>query len=107
MLESPTNALHLLVISGDAVVFEGEVTSVTSKNRKGEFDILDQHTNFISLIDEALTYKQFGGVSQTITFDRAVMQVYKNEVRVFVGLGAFRQVEKSKAISNKGEAVVL
>lgn len=92
MINPNNNALHLLVVSGVKVLFQGEVRSVTSQNAKGEFDVLDQHTNFISLIEKGLKYEQMGQEFVEIKFDRAVMQVNKNEVKVFLGLGAVTEV---------------
>jgi len=43
------------------VYFDGDVKAVTSKNDTGIFDILPEHSNFISLITSPLTIRTLDG----------------------------------------------
>lgn len=65
--------------------FEEKVEAVSSKNRLGDFDILPGHANFISLIFERLIL-QLPEKKITYHFDRGVLQVSENRVRIFLGL---------------------
>ena len=78
---------HLKVASREGTIYEGDVTSITSFNEKGEFDVLASHANFISLIKKRLTVKETEkGNQKDISFDNALMRVKQNSVEVYVGV---------------------
>ena len=65
--------------------FEGKVKAISSKNLLGNFDILPDHANFISLIfntlivhapDRKINYQ----------FIRGILEVSRNKVKIFLGL---------------------
>jgi len=65
--------------------FSGKVKAISGRNRLGNFDILPNHENFISLtfnnliihtIDKKINYQ----------FDRGVLEVSENKVKIFLGL---------------------
>ncbi len=66
--------------------FRGKAEAVSSQNRLGKFDILPQHTNFITLIFEELTIHTPEKKKITYQFKRGVLEVSENQVRVFLGL---------------------
>ncbi len=89
------NLFHLKVSSREGIVFEGEVSSLSSYNEKGKFDILASHANFISLIKKSLTIRADGsdtddktnkGVTKEIAFDNALLRVQENKVEVYLGI---------------------
>ena len=45
---------YLIVKDRDKTDFEGEVESVSSYNKKGLFDILIDHAQFISIIEKKI-----------------------------------------------------
>lgn len=80
------NGLTLMVRNREAVVFEGEVQSISSKNKKGKFDILHNHGNFITLVNATLVVRpKGGGAFEEIEVTNGVMRVVENKVEVFVG----------------------
>jgi len=46
-----TKTLYLRILSPQNTLFEGSVLSISSRNILGDFDILPEHANFITLID--------------------------------------------------------
>ena len=66
--------------------FEGKAVSVSSQNQLGDFDILPQHTNFITLIYNYLTIVTPKKEIIKYNFKRGVLRVRKNKVEVFLGL---------------------
>ncbi len=46
-----TQTLHVRIISPQKILYEGDALSVSSKNSAGKFDILAEHVNFITLIE--------------------------------------------------------
>lgn len=66
--------------------FEGEVKSITSENKMGEFDVLPEHTNFITLIFNSLTLHPVDGTKETYKFNRGVLEVRSGQVKIFLEL---------------------
>lgn len=70
--------------------FNGEAEAVSSENRMGEFDILPEHINFITLIFNKLTIHAIYGVEKKkkifYSFKRGVLEVSENSVQVFLGI---------------------
>ncbi len=78
--------LSLFVRDRDEIVFDGEVKSVSSVNKKGKFDILPKHANFISLVDQTLIARKVAGGEETIKVDEGVLRVRQNKVEVYLGV---------------------
>ncbi|MBI2009879.1 MAG: hypothetical protein HYS86_01745 [Candidatus Chisholmbacteria bacterium] len=70
----------------EKVIFEGQVTSITSVNRVGKFDVLSRHANFITLVGEKLILRTLEGREEEIKVETGVMRVQENKVQVYVGL---------------------
>ena len=81
------DGVKLSVLTRQAVLFEGEVETISSVNDKGIFDVLEQHTSFISLIKDKIVIHTLDGKEQEMKIQDGIMRVYKNEVSVFLGLG--------------------
>jgi F0F1-type ATP synthase epsilon subunit len=66
--------------------FSGKAVSVSSKNEVGNFDILPQHSNFITVIKDFLTIKTPKDKEIDYDFDKGVLKVSNNKVEIFLGL---------------------
>jgi len=77
---------HLLVRSREGVVFKGDVDSITSFNDAGEFDVLAEHANFISLIQKGLIIRDIEGNIRKIDLSNALVRVRENFVEVYLGV---------------------
>lgn len=66
--------------------FKGEADAVSSRNRLGKFDILPEHTNFITLIFGDLTIHTADKKKIAYQFERGVLEVSENKVNIFLGL---------------------
>jgi F0F1-type ATP synthase epsilon subunit len=66
--------------------FVGSAAAVSSENKIGRFDILPEHTNFISLIFNKLTIHTLDKKKIDYLFKRGVLEVSENQVRVFLGI---------------------
>lgn len=78
--------LTVIVRSRQGVVFEGQAIAVTSENKKGPFDVLGKHTNFVSTVGKKLVIVKPDGRKVALNLDSGVMHVYKNKVLVFLGV---------------------
>lgn len=78
--------LHVLVRDRTKILYNGEATGLTSKNTKGEFDILINHANFISLVNETLFIHRKNASDVAIPMNNAIVKVKENKVEVYVGV---------------------
>jgi F0F1-type ATP synthase epsilon subunit len=69
------------------VGFKGEAVGVSSENKMGKFDILPEHTNFITLIfNKLIVHTPEKKKKIEYTFKRGVLEVSENSVNVFLGI---------------------
>jgi len=78
--------IHVIVRDRNKVLFDGLSTGLSSKNSKGIFDILTNHANFISLINETLYVHQASGHDLTFPMNNAIIKAKENYVEVYVGV---------------------
>jgi F0F1-type ATP synthase epsilon subunit len=78
--------LNLSVRNRDKVIYSGKVSSITSVNKKGKFDVLPRHANFISLIHDFVIIREPSGREQKIAVDNGVLRVEQDRIEVFFGI---------------------
>ncbi|MCH8889289.1 hypothetical protein IID26_02610 [Patescibacteria group bacterium] len=79
--------LSVRVSNPDAVLWLGEADSVSSRNLQGDFDILPQHANFITIIQNNPIIIQIrGGEKKEFHFDSAIIYTYKDSVQIFANI---------------------
>ncbi len=76
---------YLLVKNRDKTLFEGEVDNVSSYNKKGIFDILLDHSNFISLLEKTIVIRS-KGQEQEIPVDNGIVKVRGNKIYIYLGI---------------------
>lgn len=82
----PDEKLELIVKNRQKVLFQGPVTSVTTSNEKGVFDILPFHANYLTLTHGSLILDKGIPSEHTIALDKALLYVIENKVFVYAGL---------------------
>jgi len=82
----PKRRLFLKVLTRRGPSFDAEVASITGFNDTGEFDVLPEHAQFISLIKDKLVVRLLDGKTQEIPVDNAIMRVQGENILVFVGI---------------------
>jgi F0F1-type ATP synthase epsilon subunit len=81
-MSDPT--LPLRIFSPLEDFFSGEITSLSSVNSKGAFDILPSHADFISLVDKkTIKIVLPTGERKEFEFNQAVVRVHQGKVEVF------------------------
>lgn len=66
--------------------FKGKARSVSSRNEMGNFDILPQHTNFITLIFDSIIIDTLKEGQLEYEFDRGVLEISEDQVKIFLQL---------------------
>lgn len=89
------NLLSLTVRSREGVIFEGEVKAISSKNKIGFFDILPQHANFITLIEENLQVIRSPQKKQNFPVKTGLLKTWENEVSVFLDVSSPVKIQNS------------
>ena len=77
--------LQVFVRNRESVTFKGEALAVTSYNDQGIFDILPQHSNFISMIKNNITIHKIDQTKEEFAIQSGVMKVANNSVTVYIG----------------------
>jgi len=76
--------LHIRIITPRELMLDIAAESISSKNSQGTFDILPQHANFITLIENSpITVRVKGQKALTFKFPLAIMNVSENKVDIY------------------------
>jgi F0F1-type ATP synthase epsilon subunit len=79
--------LNVTVKDKKSVLYKGEAWAISSTNQKGNFDVLEEHANFISLIfGKVIIRKDEKDKGKIIEIDKGVMHVESDSVNVWVGI---------------------
>lgn len=79
--------LQVKVLAPKETLFEGEALSVSSKNSSGRFDILPEHANFITLIENnSLIIAKKNKEKLQFNFSLAIIYVSRNQVNIYTDI---------------------
>ncbi|OGH22089.1 MAG: hypothetical protein A3F31_00085 [Candidatus Levybacteria bacterium RIFCSPHIGHO2_12_FULL_38_12] len=77
--------LFVLIRDRDKTLFHEKVKAISSYNEKGIFDVLPQHTQFITLIKNTIIiYKE--DKKEEMKIEGGVMRVHENNVDIYIGV---------------------
>lgn len=83
----PIPTLHVRIISPQKLILDTKASSVSSKNTQGNFDILPQHANFITLIENSpIIVRPLKEKPLTFTFPLAIILTKENTVNIYTYL---------------------
>lgn len=80
-----TPTIHLIIKDKEKVIFDGQVTAVSSFNDVGLFDILPLHENFISLVRDKIIVHDNNGQKE-FKINNGVLRVKEDKVDIYLGL---------------------
>lgn len=78
--------LQVVIRDRKGVAWEGEAIVVSSINSVGPFDVLPQHSNFISIIKNRIVVTKPDKSKQEFNVGSGVMQVRENKVMIYLGV---------------------
>ncbi len=79
----PNPTLHVRIISPQQLILDTEASSISSKNLQGDFDILPQHANFITLVENSPIIVRTGQKPLTFKFPLAIIITTENKVNIY------------------------
>ncbi len=82
--ETTAKVMHVKVYAPYKTYYDDVADSISAVNDTGPFDILATHHNFMTLLNPGDIIVRNGEKQETITINRGVMHVKKNEVIVFL-----------------------
>ena len=85
-VQSKLKQLRVSIKAKDRVLYEGNVSTLTSKNERGVFDILILHTNFITLVSDYVIIDKGLSTEKRFDFEKGVLYVLSNKVDIYVGI---------------------
>ncbi|OGG07722.1 hypothetical protein A2872_02040 [Candidatus Gottesmanbacteria bacterium RIFCSPHIGHO2_01_FULL_42_12] len=81
------NNLTVTIKSPDKDIFKGEAESISSENSSGKFDVLKDHANFITVIEnKPIIIRMANKEKQTFTFPLAIMSTTNNQVNIYTNI---------------------
>ncbi len=78
--------LNVTIRDRKGVVWEGEAAAVSGRNVAGSFDVLPQHSNFISIVSKKLIVKTVDKKSREFNVESGILQVRENKVMIYLGV---------------------
>lgn len=76
--------LQVKVMTPSKFLYYGQALSVSSKNSAGNFDILPEHANFITLVeDQTIKIKKVDKQDLIFNFHQAIILNTNNQVSVY------------------------
>ena len=79
--------LHIQILSPKQTIFDGQALSLSSKNSAGKFDILPQHANFITLVeDQPITVYLPDKKPLNFNFPKAIIYTSQNFVKIYTDI---------------------
>lgn len=76
--------LQVKVMTPHAIIFQGPALAVSSVNSEGKFDVLPEHANFITLIEnQPITIIKENKASQEFNFSQAILVNLKNACTIY------------------------
>lgn len=84
-MTNPT--LHIRIISPQKLLLDTEAQSVSSKNSQGPFDILPQHANFITLVEDSpIIVRLTNSKPLVFKFPLAIITNMSNKINIYTYL---------------------
>lgn len=82
-----TPTIHVRILSPQELILETEAYAVSSKNSQGSFDVLAQHANFITVVEnEPIVVRRKGQKPLNFKFPIAIFYVSNNKVNIYTYL---------------------
>lgn len=79
--------LHIRILSPQQLILDTQADSISSKNLQGNFDILAQHANFITVVENSpITIRLKGQKPLIFKFPIAIILATENTVNIYTYL---------------------
>ncbi|MBP9716319.1 MAG: hypothetical protein KBD51_00035 [Candidatus Levybacteria bacterium] len=80
-----TPTIHVIIKNKESIIYDGQVTAVSSFNDVGLFDVLPLHENFISLVKDKIIIHDNSGQKE-FKINNGLLKVKDDKVDIYLGL---------------------
>ncbi|MCL4367556.1 hypothetical protein M1563_05320 [Patescibacteria group bacterium] len=81
------SVLKVKIVTPKATIFQGDADSVSSTNSSGKFDILPEHANFVTLINNhPITLCLANQQTKSFTFPLAIIYTHNNQIDIYTDI---------------------
>ena len=91
MADTHATTITVIIKNPEKLLYEGTAKSVSSIDEKGVFDILPQHSNFISIIKDHVMVHKVDGTIQEFKCREGVLRVEDNIIKAYVDILPVKQ----------------
>ena len=99
------NTMKLEIVTPMGLIFDGDVKMVTLPGKEGEFGVLPQHAQLVSLLDAGLiTIQNVEGSETTVAINGGYVKVDENKVSCIVDGAVLISDEDGKLAQRLEEA---
>lgn len=75
------------VVSPRGEILSVQARSLSSTNSAGKFDVLPEHANFVTFIDNApIEIVLADGEKKKVQYNMAIMHAFSNKVNIYTGI---------------------
>ena len=90
--------LKVKIMTPGEVLYNGPALAVSSANSQGKFDIIPQHANYITIVEnQPVTLTKLDHTKQSFNFSQAIIYHYNNQITIYAD-------PKSANLSMSGQA---
>lgn len=94
-----TKTFNCLVRDRETILYQGNALAITTRNERGKLDVLPEHANFISIIDEFVDIIRDDNKILKIPVTRGILKIYDNEARIYLGIFSVSSQRDKKVAS--------
>lgn len=81
--------LQVKIISPKQILFDGQAVAVSSINSNGKFDILPEHANFITLVEnQPIIIRKADKTEEKFQFELAIIYNSTNSISIYTDIQA-------------------
>lgn len=87
MDNSQPSELNIEILTPTQTLYQGQAATLSSYNSTGPFDILPEHSHFISIIEKEIVIRNTSE-EKKFPIDVAVLRCFNNDIKIYIGLGS-------------------
>jgi F-type H+-transporting ATPase subunit epsilon len=97
--DAPASSMVCVVVSPDAVLYEGNISKITVPGIKQELAVMPDHTPlYAQLTKGTISIEETGKNMQSFTIDSGIIRVRSNQVTVITGFDVKGEVLGSEKL---------
>lgn len=84
--EKNSELFTVRILGPTRTLYDDKAISVSARNKQGQFDVLYNHQNFFSVLNECQVVVNTGSQNMTFPINEGLLKVHNNEATLFVDI---------------------